>query len=403
MSERTRRPDDGTEPPQERLPEEPTQSLPAPGRVAAEGGGTVGEAADVDDTDVTEGGDANSEENSLAGSDQETGVAAEDEPEPFSAGPPPLPEPMLVLDGDLQPVQPDPAPEVVDHGTCAACSGAFDADGWCTQCGQPKPHPRDHFTDAPAPHVAAVCDRGIRHSENQDSMAVMARQDAPDQAAMVVCDGVSSAPRSGEASLAASAAAIEDLADPAVPAEQRLAQATASAAAAVVAVAGDEGSPSCTFVAAVLDGDVLTVGSVGDSRAYWFPDDGDAVLLTTDDSMAEEQIRAGMGRAEAESGPLGHTITRWLGPDAPDQRPAVSVQDVSAAGWAMLCSDGLWNYASEPVDLAAVLRTEVARVGQDPLQLAQALVEWANRCGGADNVTVALARVRGTRQDGMHV
>ena len=31
------------------------------------------------------------------------------------------------------------------------------------------------------------------------------------------------------------------------------------------------GAPACTFVGAVWDGAQITVGSLGDSRAYWFP------------------------------------------------------------------------------------------------------------------------------------
>jgi len=37
--------------------------------------------------------------------------------------------------------------------------------------------------------------------------------------------------------------------------------------------------------------------------------------------------------------------------------------------------------------------------GPEPLQLAGALVDWANAQGGQDNITVALARVHPTRQD----
>ena len=161
-------------------------------------------------------------------------------------------------------------------------------------------------------------------------------------------------------------------------------------------------APSCTFVAGIVDAGTLTVGSVGDSRAYWLPDEGEPVRLTSDDSMAEEQIRSGISRVEAEAGPLAHTITRWLGPDAPDHTPRVHTQDVSAPGWVLLCTDGLWNYASEPSALAAVVREGMQQVGPDPLDLASALVGWANEQGGADNITVALARTGSTGQDGTH-
>ena len=43
-----------------------------------------------------------------------------------------------------------------------------------TTCGTKAPSARDHFTEQPAPWVAGVCDRGIRHARNEDAMAVAA-------------------------------------------------------------------------------------------------------------------------------------------------------------------------------------------------------------------------------------
>ena len=319
-----------------------------------------------------------------------------EEPAPFSEGPPPLPRPMLVLDGEVPDLPDTPAAEPVDHGTCR-CGGAFDADGYCTSCGEPRPDPRHHFTAHPLPELAAVCDRGVRHADNEDAMAVWGERapDGPDlRAALVVCDGVSSATRSAEASLAAAYAALEVLSTSGLPPQERLLTATDAAAEAVARVGEEfpDSAPSCTFVAAVVEGRTATVGNVGDSRAYWMPDLGQPHRLTRDDSMAEEQVAAGLDRSVAESGPLSHTITRWLGPDAPDHTPRITTVDVSAPGWLLLCSDGLWNYASEPVALHDVVVAEQERVGTDPLGLAEALVGWAVSRGGADNITVALLR-----------
>lgn len=201
--------------------------------------------------------------------------------------------------------------------------------------------------------------------------------------------------------MAAADAALQVLTSSTDAPAERLVAATSAASAAVERVGQDfpDSAPSCTFVAAVVEDGTATFGSVGDSRGYWLPDQGEAHRLTTDDSMAEEQVRAGMDRASAEASPLAHTITRWLGPDAPDQRPAVTSVDVDEPGWVLVCSDGLWNYASEPADLRAVVRAEERRVGRDPLDLAQALVAWANDRGGADNITVALARTGGGATD----
>ena len=57
-----------------------------------------------------------------------------------------------------------------------------------------------------------------------------------------------------------------------------------------------------------------------------------------------------------------------------------------------MCSDGLWNYASE----AAAIQSLVAELNPpdlNPLTLAVALVDWAKGQGGKDNISVALARV----------
>ncbi len=155
--------------------------------------------------------------------------------------------------------------------------------------------------------------------------------------------------------------------------------------------AGDN-PPSCTFVAAVVDGPLAVAGWVGDSRAYWLADDGVAELLTVDDSWAAEQIAAGTPRAVAEAGPQAHAITRWLGADSPDIDARVSTTTADGPGWLVVCSDGLWNYCSAPDDLGTLV-ADTAKTHPTPVALAEALVDWANEQGGHDNVTVALARL----------
>jgi serine/threonine protein phosphatase PrpC len=293
--------------------------------------------------------------------------------------------------------------------TCASCGGRVAPDGYCEQCGTPAARARDHWVDEPAPWVAAVCDRGVRHARNEDAVAVAAEAEPGSFAALVVCDGVSSAPDSDLASLAAARAARDVLAGAAgAPGEAPQAQAleasltqagaAAHRAAAEVAsrVAGRSGGnpPSTTFVAALLASGRLAVGWVGDSRAYWLPDGADAEQLTVDDSWAAEAIALGVPRQEAESGRNAHAITRWLGADAPDPRPHVARRALAAPGWLLLCSDGLWNYCSEPADLGQlVARTAAGGPGTSPRALAEALVTWAVEQGGADNISVALARV----------
>ncbi|EWT04364.1 serine/threonine protein phosphatase [Intrasporangium chromatireducens Q5-1] len=294
---------------------------------------------------------------------------------------------------------------------CQACGQGHIVDGYCDHCGTPPPDPRDHFTDAPAAWLAGVCDIGRRHSRNEDALALFADETAGRRAAIVVCDGVSMATDSHIASLAAAQAARDDLAQPlprgvgtpdawSAAAGRALTAAVLAANEAVKAAVTEQvpNPPSCTIAAAVIEGDTVVAGNVGDSRVYWLPDDPKepALQLGDDDSFAAERIRSGVPREEAENGPQAHSITRWLGSDAPeDLTPHLTTLRVYTPGWLLVCSDGLWNYCSEAEALRDLLTTTRTAAGDEPAALAQGLVDFANEQGGRDNITVALARLAG--------
>lgn len=304
------------------------------------------------------------------------------------------------------PSAPDGPPVATAAPRCPSCQGEVGPDGWCTVCGARAGNGRDHVTEQPSPTVAAVSDRGIVHRRNEDACALAADGD---WAALVVCDGVTSSTDSDVAALAAVQAARRVLTGESRPTSpsvgqriehwtdrlQRSAVAADEAADATVASTGaSDNPPSCTFVAAVVDDDLLVAGGVGDSRAYWLPDGGPAQQLSADDSWAAEQVAQGMPREAAEADRRAHAITRWLGADSPDVSVTCSATTVSSPGWLLVCSDGLWNYCSEAADLADLVAARAGSVtGDDPLALAEALVAWANEQGGHDNITAALARV----------
>ena len=294
-------------------------------------------------------------------------------------------------------------PKVAGPRGCADCGSPVGEDGYCTVCGSKAPSERDHFEDAPAPWVAGVCDRGIKHHRNEDAMALYAEPAQGGRAVLIVCDGVSSSEDSDVASLAAARAALEVLRPPLpkgiggaasadAAATRVLTQAAAAANTAVIAHT-EPSSPrpaSCTFVVGLVDGPTVRCAVIGDSRAYVLPDAGGGTQLLTDDSMAQTLIDAGHPRREAEASPQAHAITKWLGSDSPDVVPRVVTVTVDQPGWLLVCSDGLWNYASEP----AALRAQIDAAGTtEPLALASALVAWANEQGGQDNITVTLARI----------
>jgi serine/threonine protein phosphatase PrpC len=305
------------------------------------------------------------------------------------------------------------APTPVDV-TCQVCGEGKIVDGYCDHCGSPPPDPRNHFVETPAAWVGGVCDIGKRHARNEDAMALSATEPAGSRAVLVVCDGVSMATDSHIASLAAAQAARAILDQPfpkgvgtpeawSAGAAKALTTAVTTANGAVRDAVKEEveNPPSCTIAAAVVEDGVVVAGNVGDSRVYWLPDSPDepARQLGQDDSYAHEQMLAGMAREAAETGPHAHSITRWLGTDAPDDlTPHLTTlsTEEAANGWLVVCSDGLWNYCSPAEDMRVLVHNMVDQVGSaEPTAVAGALVDFANEQGGRDNITVALARLGG--------
>lgn len=299
-----------------------------------------------------------------------------------------------------------PGSTVFETRVCTECGGTVAADGYCQTCGTLARSPRDHYEEAPAPWLAGVCDRGVRHERNEDALATAI--DPLGRGVIVVCDGVSTSSDSDVAALAAVRAARDLLvAEPTdgqgTPESRQsavaagLVDATVAANAAVVGATPPESdnAASCTIVIAVVTAGELHFAHLGDSRLYWFGDDGTFALLTADDSVAQTRIALGVPREEAETGAQAHAITRWLGRDSEDIIPHTGSYLPQGDGWALACSDGLWNYASDPAAMWAQLVTVLGpdNAEADPLAASRALVAWANQEGGRDNITVALARL----------
>jgi len=141
-----------------------------------------------------------------------------------------------------------------------------------------------------------------------------------------------------------------------------------------------------TFTAALLSGAALSVLHVGDSRAYLWRA-GELGQITEDHSVVAELVRRGsLTPAEAEQHPHRNVITRALGAES-TVAPDMVTQPLQVDDVILLCSDGLSSYVSD-ADIAGALEAS-----SDLHAVAEALVALANGAGGADNVTVVLARV----------
>lgn len=337
-------------------------------------------------------------------------------PVPPAAGSPAAPPTGVRFDRAPEPEEyplqaPDPrvAAEVAVPGgetaVCVACrAGRVDDDGYCENCGHAQPRERDHMEQEFGP-VAAVSDRGLRHHRNEDAFALgnTTLPDGSPAVLAIVCDGVSSATRPDDASLAASRAASESLLA-ALPQgtnpQQAMHEAIVAASHAVNALADEpatarehaphQNAPACTLVGAVVTAGLLVVGWVGDSRAYWVPLDRTAppARLTEDDSWAAQMVAAGlMSEAEAYADERAHAITGWLGADAYELEPHTASFKPDRPGVVIVCTDGLWNYAEAAEEMADAVPADAAA---HPLHSARVLVGRALDGGGHDNVTVAI-------------
>jgi serine/threonine protein phosphatase PrpC len=242
--------------------------------------------------------------------------------------------------------------------------------------------------------VAGVTDRGHVHERNEDAMALGRLPDGT--VAAVVCDGVSTSITPQQASRTAADTALDVLLTSTAPLRERMDGAVRAAAAAVATQgrAGDPHAPSCTLVSALARPGEVTVGWIGDSRAYWLapPDSAEpARLVTADHSWAAQMVAAGvLDETAAMRDPRAHAITRWLGAGGTAEAEVATLRP-SVHGALLLCTDGLWNYLPDAADLAAVALPELARGG--PIPAAGALTALALEAGGRDNITVVVIPV----------
>jgi serine/threonine protein phosphatase PrpC len=256
----------------------------------------------------------------------------------------------------------------------------------------PGPRPGLGSEIAKSRFLAAATDTGLVHDANEDAFAII---DQPGFRALVACDGMSSSQRAAEAAAAAAEAAARTLAARG-PGSVR--EAVAAAHQAVLRIgfdrAGPKDPPSTTIVVAAVSQGRARVAWVGDTRAYLVAPEGTRAL-TRDHSWAAEQVAEGVPEDEAMRQPNAHAITRWLGwgddPESPASAPEPSVAEADAPAGSTLiaCTDGLWNYASGPAEIAAL----AGPPGEPAVAACRRMVHHALARGGRDNVTAAVLRI----------
>ena len=144
-----------------------------------------------------------------------------------------------------------------------------------------------------------------------------------------------------------------------------------------------------TVTAALVLGQQVTVGHVGDSRLYGIHSSGKVDQLTQDHSLVRRLEELGhLNKEEAATYPHRNVLIRALG-QGDSVEADIFTLPFPQGSTLMLCTDGLWGVIAEEV----IHRT---LVDAPSLQRAcDALVAAANAAGGPDNISVILVQMIG--------
>ena len=151
---------------------------------------------------------------------------------------------------------------------------------------------------------------------------------------------------------------------------------------------------TCVVTLAIVSGDRLAIGHVGDSRLYTLGPQG-LRKLTHDHSPIGEREDAGeITEGEAMRHPRRNELFRDVGGALHDKDDDDFVEVIDC-GWEpehalLLCTDGL----SDMVPSATIERILMRHAGS-PQRVVDALIDAANDAGGRDNVTVVYAEGAG--------
>jgi len=228
---------------------------------------------------------------------------------------------------------------------------------------------------------AALTDVGRQRDANEDSYVTA-------EPVFVVADGMGGA-QAGEVASRTAVEVFQTTTPPDGTPEQQLTSMVLEANRRIFELAQSDESRrgmGTTLTAAMLDDDGVSVGHVGDSRAYRLRDDK-LEQLTHDHSLVAELERSGqLSPGAAEHHPQRSIITRALGPE-PEVEVDAHTHAARPGDVYLICSDGLTSMLSDD-EVGALLRGAA-----DLESAADALVRAANQSGGKDNITVVLFRV----------
>ena len=226
---------------------------------------------------------------------------------------------------------------------------------------------------------SASTDTGRRRRRNEDAFVC-------EPPLFAVADGMGGA-QAGEVASRLAADSVREAKLGDLPAPEQTVELIREANRRVYAYSSENASTrgmGTTMTVALVEGSIVTIGHVGDSRAYLLRED-QLTQLTQDHSLVAELVRSGrLSPKEAESHPRRSVITRALGTESEVEVDVFSIRAENGDLF-LLCSDGLTSMVSdeEIAQLLVAARADLGDAGKK-------LVAAANQAGGEDNITVVL-------------
>lgn len=234
-----------------------------------------------------------------------------------------------------------------------------------------------------------LTDIGSRRTRNEDSIGFFPPADRSGSFLLVVADGVGGSNAGDVASQLAVRTLSETFfaqGEPPHPAEA-LRRAMQEANDAIVEQAGRDphlAGMATTCTCAVVRGNTLLLGHLGDCRAY-LSSGGSLLQLTNDHSLADEYAADGR-EVPPDKAHLANVLTRWLGVEGPVQVEISDVMQFNDEDTLVMCSDGLVKMVADHEILHAVSM-------HLPGAACRRLVQMANERGGPDNISLHVVRL----------
>lgn len=236
---------------------------------------------------------------------------------------------------------------------------------------------------------AAISDIGLneKRPQNEDSYLELRQRGV-----FAVADGVGGA----QAGDVASQMAMEILGEAFVnfkdgsDAEDLMKRAISQANIAIYQMSHDLpqlSSMATTIVALHIDGNIATIGHVGDSRMYRLDGNGSLFRETQDHSIVEEEVRAGRMTAEqAATHPSRNVISRALGAEQGVEVDMKTIMFEPETAF-LLCSDGITRHIND-FEIRELLALETG-----PADICDRMKRICYERGAEDNLTAVVVKV----------